>query len=166
MSMANIILLCGKICSGKSYYAEKIIAERNAVLLSTDEAISCIFPNRQGDQFDETFDRVKVYLYRKSLDILRTGTEVVLDFGFWSRTERKRITKYYEYNGVKAEWHYIDVSDEVWARNIERRNRLIREGLSTDFYLDDKLLSKFMEGFDPPEREEMDFWYENTDQPD
>lgn len=160
----NIILLCGKICSGKSYYAEKLKKERNAVLLSSDEAISCIFPNRRGDQFNETFDRVKVYLYRKSLDILNTGTEVILDFGFWSRTERARITKYFEYNGVKAEWHYMDVSDDVWARNIERRNRLIREGLSTDFYLDDELLAKFMEEFDPPERDEMDFWHENTDQ--
>ena len=162
----KVILLCGKMCSGKSYYAEKLKVERNAVLLSPDEAISCIFPSRKGDQLNDVFDRVKAYLYRKSLDILNTGTEVILDFGFWTRAERRRITKYYEYNGVTPEWHYIDVSPDVWTRNIERRNRRIREGLSTDFYLDDKLIAQFEQQFEAPERDEMDFWHENTDQPD
>lgn len=162
----KVILLCGKMCSGKSYYAEKLKVERNAVLLSPDEAISCIFPNRTGDQFKDVFDRVKAYLYRKSLDIIKTGTEVILDFGFWTSAERRRISKYFEYNGVQPEWHYIDVSEEVWLRNIERRNRRIREGLSTDFYLDDKLIEQFEKEFEAPSREEMDYWHENTDQPD
>ena len=159
----KIILLCGKICSGKSYFAEKLKEERNAVLLSCDEAYSSIFPDRHEGLLEEEMNRIKAYLYRKSLDILKTGTEVILDFGFWSKTERERINRYYEYNGIETEWHFVDVSDEVWERNIERRNRRIRKGLSKDFYLDDATLENLMSGFEKPEREEMDFWYENVD---
>ncbi len=160
----KVILLCGRICSGKSYCAERLKAERNAVLLSCDEAMACLYPEPLGDEHDETADRVKAYLYRKSLDILNTGTEVILDFGFWSRAERRRITRYYEYNGVTPEWWYIDASDELWERNVERRNRLVREGMSTDYYLDDGLLQKMMDSFEKPEREEVDVWFENVEE--
>ena len=36
-SMAKVILICGKICSGKTYYARQLRDQYNAVILSTDE---------------------------------------------------------------------------------------------------------------------------------
>lgn len=38
--MAKIFLICGKICSGKSTYAERIRMKNHAVLLSVDEITS------------------------------------------------------------------------------------------------------------------------------
>ena len=35
--MAKIIVICGKICCGKSYYANQIKEKENAVILSCDE---------------------------------------------------------------------------------------------------------------------------------
>ena len=35
--MAKVILICGKICSGKSYYARKLKEKEHAVILSRDE---------------------------------------------------------------------------------------------------------------------------------
>ena len=32
--MAKVIAICGKICSGKTYYANKIKGKENAVVLS------------------------------------------------------------------------------------------------------------------------------------
>jgi uridine kinase len=34
--MAKVILICGKICSGKTTYAKRLLCENKAVLLSTD----------------------------------------------------------------------------------------------------------------------------------
>ena len=65
--MNKVILLCGKICSGKSTYAEKIIQKEKAVLLSCDELMLAIFDPLLGDKHDIISDRVQKYLYQKSL---------------------------------------------------------------------------------------------------
>lgn len=52
--MAKVIAICGKICSGKSYYANKIKDKLNAVILSTDEATFDLIDNEQG-KFYATF---------------------------------------------------------------------------------------------------------------
>lgn len=47
--MAKVIAICGKICSGKSYYANKIKDKLNAVILSTDEVTFDLIDNEQGE---------------------------------------------------------------------------------------------------------------------
>ena len=41
--MAKVFLICGKICSGKSTYARKLMENRQAVLLSADEIMLALF---------------------------------------------------------------------------------------------------------------------------
>lgn len=43
--MSKIIAICGKICSGKSYYATQIKEQENAVILSIDEATYDLIDN-------------------------------------------------------------------------------------------------------------------------
>ena len=46
--MANVFLICGKICSGKSTYAKKLAKTHNAVILSVDEIMLAIFDHGAG----------------------------------------------------------------------------------------------------------------------
>ena len=50
--MARIILICGKICSGKTYYARQLKEKYNAVILSTDEATYDLINNEQGEFYN------------------------------------------------------------------------------------------------------------------
>lgn len=43
--MAKIIAICGKICCGKTYYANQIKEKENAVILSCDELTKDLFDN-------------------------------------------------------------------------------------------------------------------------
>ena len=36
--MGKVILVCGKICSGKSYYSNQLKEQLNAVVITPDEA--------------------------------------------------------------------------------------------------------------------------------
>lgn len=36
--MGKVIILCGKICSGKSYYSKQLKKSLNAVIITSDEA--------------------------------------------------------------------------------------------------------------------------------
>lgn len=56
--MPKVIALCGKICSGKTFYANKIKEGQNAVILSTDEATFYLMDNEQGERYDDFAKRV------------------------------------------------------------------------------------------------------------
>lgn len=51
--MAKVFLICGKICSGKSTYAEYLRTENTAVLLSVDEIMLALFGLYAGNKHDE-----------------------------------------------------------------------------------------------------------------
>ena len=50
--MAKVIIVCGKICSGKSFYSSKIKDEYNAVIISPDEATYDLIDNEQGEFYN------------------------------------------------------------------------------------------------------------------
>lgn len=157
----TVFLICGKICSGKSFYAEKLRKEKSAVLLSVDEITLAIFGSHIGEKHDEVCENVQNYLFEKSLEIAEVGCNVILDWGFWQMEEREYARKFYESRGVSCEFHYIDVSDGQWRENISERNKAITEGTVSAYYVDDNLAAKFGRLFEIPDRSEINVWYTN-----
>ena len=160
--MPKVIALCGKICSGKTFYANKIKEGKNAVILSTDEVTFYLMDNEQGERYDDFAKRVNEYLMKKAIDIVRAGANVILDWGFWSKEERINLTNYYKKYNIPVEWHYVDVTQEKWQDLIKKRNELIVSGQGEyNFYFDDGLKKKLLDSFNEPSKEEMDIWYIN-----
>lgn len=158
---ATVILICGKIGSGKSRYASKLKHERNAVVFSCDELTTALFPEGLGGHHDTMTTKIKTYLYRKAAEAVNAGCSAILEFGFWSRTERTRVSELYTDLGIPFEWHYVDISDEDWRDNIRTRNILIKDGASQDYEVDAGLLNKLMLMFEEPSPDEMAVWYGN-----
>ena len=162
--MAKVYLICGKICSGKTWYARKIRDSAGAVILSTDEVTWDLTDNEQGAFYDEFAKRVNLYLRKKAVEIAGAGANVILDWGFWTRENRRDISAYLAEHGTDYEWHYISIGDERWKRNIAERNARIEQGnKSPDFYVDEGLLCKLESLFVPPEENEMDVIYTPAD---
>lgn len=154
-----VYLICGKICSGKSYYARQLKQEHRAVILSTDEATSDLINNEQGEFYNVFARRVNGYLMKKAAEIDQAGADVILDWGFWTRADRQAISQYLAERGVTFQWHYMDVSEERWQAQIDRRNRRVLAGEGgSDFYVDEGLLNKVKARFEAPQRSEMDVW--------
>lgn len=74
--MAKVYLICGKICCGKTTYANKICVENNAVLLSVDEITLALFGQHCGDKHDEYVERTEKYLLNKSLELIENNINV------------------------------------------------------------------------------------------
>ena len=158
--MARIILICGKICSGKTYYARRLRDQNNAVILSTDEVTYDLINNEQGEFYNVFAERVNLYLRKKAAEIVRAGANVILDWGFWTAAGRKDISDFLRNRQIEYEWHFIDIPDDLWYRNIGERNRRISEGKGgSDFYVDEGLLRKLLGRFEKPERNEIDVWF-------
>ncbi len=160
--MAKVILICGKICSGKTFYCKSLQQRYNAVLLSCDEIESQIFHHTLGEKHDIVAVDIQKYLHKKAVDIIFVGGNVVLDWGFWTKSERESVSDYYRSKGIEYEWHYVEVSDEIWARNIASRNKDVISGKSEDYYVDEGLLDKIKSQFEVPSRDEIDIWYINN----
>ena len=158
IGMAKVIITCGKICSGKTTYAEKLRREGRAVILSVDEITLSLFGQDAGDKLDEYVAKTKEYLYRKSLEIIDSGIDVILDWGLWTKEERAYTKSFYDSNGVINEIHYLDVDNDEWHRRIEKRNQDILAGKRNDYYVDEGLSEKFNSIFEKPDPSEIDCW--------
>ncbi len=155
-----IHLICGKICSGKSWYARELAQRENAVILSTDELTWDLTNNEQGPGYDAFARRVNGYLRKKAGEIAAMGCNVILDWGFWTRKDRNEISDYFAELDLDICWHYMDVPEDIWLENIRRRNErvLLGEG-GSDFYVDEGLKNKVLLLFEVPEKEDMDVWH-------
>lgn len=158
--MAKAHLICGKICSGKSTCAKKLAEERNAVILSCDEVTWELFDNDLREKHDEMSVRIQRYLLCKAVEITRAGTDVILEWGFWTVENRRAIREFFTRESIETVWYYIAVSPEVWEQRIHERNAAVLAGKSHDYFLDDGLRGKLEGLFKEPEREEIDAWVE------
>lgn len=157
--MGKVILLCGKICSGKSYYANALKNTLNAVIISPDEATYELINNEQGDFYNIFSERLNKYLTKKVGEIAASGANVIFERGLWSRKEREEIVKYYKEKGIECELHYVCVDDATWKKNIIERNKRVEEGNGgATFYLDEGLMKKLESIWEEPV-EEIDVWY-------
>lgn len=159
--MPKAILICGKIASGKSTYAKQLMQKEKAILLSVDEITLALFDGYIGERHDEIVERTQRYLFDKSLEILRQGINVILDWGFWMKQERDEARAFYTSRGIACEFHQIDTPDSVWKRNIAMRNGEVKAGKTSAYYVDDALARKFAAIYETPDRSEIDVWIIN-----
>ncbi len=151
--MANespqLILICGLPGAGKSTVARRLELEIPAVRLCGDEWLADL----GFDLYDEaTRERLEVLFWQLAQRMLALGMSVILESGFWLRSDRdeKRIGA--RALGATVTLHYLDVPiDEFWRR-IDRRNAAGRRGtvpISRD------QLDAWAGHFEVPEQEEV-----------
>ena len=158
--MGKVVVVCGKICSGKSYYSKKIKDDLNAVIISPDEATYELINNEQGEFYNVFSSRLNKYLTKKVGEIVRAGANVIFERGLWTSKDRKDIRDYYNNIGVLCEIHYVCVDDDTWKKNIDERNQRILSGNGeSDFYLDEGLMKKLESLWEEPTSDEYDVIY-------
>src|SRR5438093_635410 len=81
----RLVLLCGLPASGKTMLARELADAYGAVRLNPDEWESAL----EVDPFDEGFQaRLEAEFWELTQRLLLLGTSVVLEWGFWARSER------------------------------------------------------------------------------
>lgn len=155
----KVILLCGKLCAGKTTYARRLAPEIGAVILSVDEIMLSLFGQHLGDDHDRVAALTRDYLSRKSVEILESGIPVILDWGFWTKADRAATREFYESRGIPCDLHYIDLPDDLWRAHITARNTEVESDPTAAYYVDENLLCKPEGRFEPPEDGEIDVRY-------
>lgn len=123
MKTGTLILFSGKMGAGKSTTSKKISQERNAVLMSEDEWLSILYPGKFNsfDDYLHYSSILKPLVKDHVVNILKTGTDVVMDYPANTVNQRKWFIEIISVANCDHKLIYLDVSDEVCLKRIEQR---------------------------------------------
>ena len=142
-----MILVCGRVCAGKTTYAKRLAREIGAVRLNADELMKPLFGEYLGNRHEEVLRQVTALLLEKATECYENGVNVILDLGFWQRGMREQAERFFEARGIRTQWHYLKIEDAEWKRRITKRNeRILASGSETDYLIDENIIQKSNQG--------------------
>ena len=134
MDKGVLTFFCGKMGAGKSTKSSDIALERNAVLLSEDEWLESIYPNKIAslEDYIAYSNQLKPQMKKLNQAILVTGTDVVMDFPANTTAQREWFKNLYSEIDAPHELVYIDLSNENCLKQIKKRRIQQPERAATD----------------------------------
>lgn len=153
--MPKVIILCGRIAAGKSYYADKL-QQNGAVILSADDLMLALFDGCLGERHDEIVLATERYFCTLAPQIAALGGDVVLDYGHWSRRLRDEVRAHCTAAGLACELHYITADDATRKARLAARNAQNAARPGRQYIIGEDLLARLDAKFEEPEEQEID----------
>lgn len=117
----RLIILCGLPGAGKTTFSRRLEAALPVVRLCPDEWMADLGIDH-GDSL--AHDRLEARLTQLALSLLQRGQSVVLEYGFWGRSERDQKRAEAHAIGVPIELYYLNPPlEELWQRLLARNER-------------------------------------------
>lgn len=149
----NIYMLCGFVGSGKTTYAKRLCREISAFRLSIDEWMIPLFgEHMERELFEERKTILEDLFKQQTIQLAKLGVPVVMDFGFWRKSDREQIRRWAVDNNLSVEIHFLEQDFEVCkARALARNSQLD----SQSYTMTPEMLSLFWSWFEPPTDEQI-----------
>jgi predicted kinase len=116
--MTTLFLMVGLPAAGKTTKARQLAVEHSALRLTPDEWMIPLFGEPAADGKRDVLEGRLLWL---ALQALRLGTNVVLDFGCWSRDERSAIRWLVQCAGALYHVVYVPVDQATQLARIAHR---------------------------------------------
>ena len=149
-----VVVITGLPGSGKTTLARRMERERGALRLTPDEWIARLYGRGlTPPALDWCRDPVEAVQWEVAERALSLGVNVILDFGFWSRTEREEFRARAAALGAGSEVYFLDVPRaELSARVAERAGAEPPPGT---FRVAEAQLDAWWKVFEPPAPDEL-----------
>lgn len=142
----RLVLLCGLPASGKTTLARELADAYGAVRLNPDEWELAL----GVDPFDEDFQvRLEAAFWELAQRLLVLGTSVVLEWGFWARSERDEKREAARRLGVAVELRFLDAPYE------ELVGRVVNRHAAGGIAITESHMERYRRIFQPPTDEEL-----------
>ncbi len=119
----TLTFFCGKMGAGKSTESKAISIEKNAVLISEDSWLSVHYPDqiKTFDDYLKFSSMIKPFIKSHVKNILKTGTDVVLDFPANTVNQRRWFKQLCVDIECEHELVFIDLSNDKCLLQIAKR---------------------------------------------
>ncbi len=152
--IATLHLIVGLPCSGKTTLARELEKKYSALRLTPDEWHIPLFGDDMNDKdHDARHELVESLLWDLAAKVLVLGVDVILDFGFWGRSERDDFRSRAAKLGVDFKIHFLDVPEEILLERLAARNAQLPQGT---FRIPETKLEEWILLFEPPSQEELE----------
>lgn len=124
LSAPKAYMVHGFLGVGKTTFAKKLEIEQAAVRFTHDEWMVRLYgSDPPAEHFQEYACRVFETMEEVWTRCLDLGTNIVLDFGFWSQAERKYVRSVVSRCNGEPVLYRLACSEDVAWKRIERRNK-------------------------------------------
>ncbi len=124
-SLGKLTFFCGKMGAGKTTLSQQMAAESHAVLVSEDEWLASLYPNKISglDDYLTYSNLLKTRIKPLVQAILQAGADVIMDFPANTVRQRQWFTSIFSEIGADHTLVYIQCSDELCLKHIAQRRQ-------------------------------------------
>ncbi len=158
--IAHVII--GFIGSGKTTFAKKLEKETGGLRFTKDEWVIAIFGHDPTiDGFDTYDNRISKLAVDVAIYCLKAGNDIIIDEGFWVRSQRDEIRKKIEKAGGKVQFYYVKNTHETMKQRVAKRNQ---NPTADAFVISQEMYDDYKKYFDEPSLEEQCIIVENIEE--
>ncbi|HJY98503.1 MAG TPA: ATP-binding protein [Patescibacteria group bacterium] len=146
-------IICGFIGAGKTTFVRKLEKETGAVRITKDEWVIKIFGNKiTSDENFEKYDKKVTELTKHiAFKILESGSDVIIDEGFWAKSQRNDIKKKISELGAKPILYYVECPVDKMRERVVARSKIPPED---SFEISGEMFDSYLKYWQPPEEDE------------
>ncbi|MFB6723410.1 AAA family ATPase [Kribbella sp. NPDC056345] len=147
---ATVYLIVGLPGAGKTTHAKQLELEAPALRLTPDEWQIVLFDYENPD---DKRDLVEGKLIEIGMRAAQLGTNVIFDFGFWSKAERSALRWIATAVGALSKVVYLPITPEEQHRRITHRFATTPD---QTFSISDAELAEWRTVFEAPDQAELE----------
>lgn len=143
-----VYMLCGLTGSGKSTYSKQLEVEQQIPRFSLDETYFALIGNKRPDHHDyEVEKQAEEQIIAEMKRLLTSGQSLILDHGFWKKTNRDKYKQLIKESGGNPKLIYFKVPKQELLRRLAERNK--KASIGTHI-ISPELLDTFYGRFEAP----------------
>ena len=150
MDKPTLYLTVGLPGTGKTTAARRIAEEQGALRLTKDEWIKALYVLENPAAVSDVIEGRLIHI---GLRVLELGTNVVIDFGLWSRDERRALRQAAADVGAVVVIVYFELTPTEQRRRLDKR---LAESPHETWPMSEKELTEWASKIDVPSSAELD----------
>lgn len=141
---STLHLICGLPGSGKTTLSRKIESETGAVRFTPDEWIKDIWKEMAEIEGNTYRDQIEQLQWKIGKHILKSGIDIIIEWGTWGRDERDQLKNEAQALGSKVKLYYLEISRNILKERISQRNKQLG---AHEFHMPEAILDKELDGY-------------------